>query len=372
MMSSQPLKRIYLDTNILYRWPNPPNNVGSLFDVANWVGTKLYIPKTVEDELEGQFVRSAHASWDALASDLTELTKLCYQIIDVDVQCTRPHDDALRAAFGTRSKQLKDHWKIENIPIHEVDLATMLEMAINRDAPFEEIEVKKSKHVVTGLQDAAILFAVAAHMTTADRDARCAFISNDGVFQKKGCLDFLEQADVKLEMFRSVDSLFRDLFDHVWTAVRTGWDVEMKQVEKSLNEQKDALQAQIAPLLDISKMGRSIWKTVIELKQFDIVQFTDVKTELPATDHRPPNAAEYKRPEGSRVQISARANANVIALTEDWNIFGLFGGYGKQEQGPARTIETNAYSESINVSIDGTVANGVVGDFKVTNADVVR
>lgn len=51
-MTEQPLKRIYFDTNILFHWPNLPNNVASLFGVANWVGADLYIPKTVEDELE--------------------------------------------------------------------------------------------------------------------------------------------------------------------------------------------------------------------------------------------------------------------------------------------------------------------------------
>ncbi len=110
-------------------------------------------------------------------------------------------------------------------------------MAINREAPFEEIETNKSKRVVTGLQDTAILFAIASHMKTANKDERCTLISNDGVFQKKGCRDFLKMADVQLEMFRSVDVLFRDLFDQVWAAVRTGWDEEMKQVETSLNQQ---------------------------------------------------------------------------------------------------------------------------------------
>jgi hypothetical protein len=173
------------------RWPNLPNNVASLFGVANWVGADLYIPKTVEDELEGQFVRGANAAWDAMASDLKELTKLCNQIIAVDVQGKRPHDDDLRAAFRTRSNQLKDRWRIEKISVHEVDLATLLEMAINRDAPFEEIEINKSKRVVTGLQDTAILFAIASHMKTADRDERCALISNDG---PEFVLDFIHYA----------------------------------------------------------------------------------------------------------------------------------------------------------------------------------
>jgi hypothetical protein len=371
-VSKQPLKRIYFDSNMLFRWPNLPNNVASLFGVANWVGADLYIPKTVEEELEGQFVRNANATWDAMASNLKELTKLCNQIINVDVQGNRPHEDDLRAAFRARSQQLKNYWRIQSVPVHEIDLATLLEMAINRDPPFEEIEISKTKHVVTGLQDTAILLAVAAHMKNADKDARCALISNDGVFQKQGCRDLLDAADVKLEMFRSVDALFKDLFDHVWAAIRSGWDAEMKQVETSLNEQKETLQAQIIPFLDISRLGGSLWKTTIELKQFDIVEFRDIKTELPPTDHRPPVTAAYQRPEGSKVQISARADANVVALTENWNFFGLFSGYGKKETEPTKTIETNEFSESLNVSIDGTVTNAVVGDFKVTAADVKR
>ena len=62
----------------------------------------------------------------------------------------------------------------------------------------------------------------------------------------------------------------------------------------------------------------------------------------------------------------------MVALTENWNLLGLFGSYGKQETEPTKTVETNAFSESINVSIDGTVSNGIVSDFKVTAADVGR
>jgi len=36
-MASQPLKRIYFDTNILYRWPHPPNDIYSIFGVAKWL-----------------------------------------------------------------------------------------------------------------------------------------------------------------------------------------------------------------------------------------------------------------------------------------------------------------------------------------------
>jgi hypothetical protein len=39
LMDSPPLKRIYFDTNILYRWPHPPNDIYSVFGVAKWLGT---------------------------------------------------------------------------------------------------------------------------------------------------------------------------------------------------------------------------------------------------------------------------------------------------------------------------------------------
>ena len=43
-MGSQPLKRIYFDTNVLYRWPHMPSDIPSMFGVVNWVNAELYMP----------------------------------------------------------------------------------------------------------------------------------------------------------------------------------------------------------------------------------------------------------------------------------------------------------------------------------------
>jgi hypothetical protein len=47
-MESQPLKRVYFDTNALYRWPNSANNLMLPFGVANWLKTELDFPKAVD------------------------------------------------------------------------------------------------------------------------------------------------------------------------------------------------------------------------------------------------------------------------------------------------------------------------------------
>src|SRR5580692_8628566 len=117
------------------------------------------MPKIVEDELEGQYVRSIEASYDKLNADVKELNKLCRNVMTPDISGSEPMHDQVREAFRVRSEQLKAHFKISTIPIHEMTLATLIQMAINRDEPFEQIEISKTKHVVVGLQDTAILFA---------------------------------------------------------------------------------------------------------------------------------------------------------------------------------------------------------------------
>lgn len=371
LVSKLPLKRIYFDTNILFRWPQIPSDIPSMLGVANWVGTELYMPKIVEDELEGQYVRAISASYDKLNSDLKELTKLCRDVMTHDISGTQPSDNQVRKAFRERSELLKAHFKISTIPIHEVDLETLLAMAINREQPFEEIELSKSKRVVVGLQDTAILFAVAKHMQTAGQGDRCAFISNDDIFHKEGAKELLKSAGVNLEMFRKTSDLFNDLFEHVIAAIRTEWDAEMNQIQSSLNEQRGQLTSEILNLVSLSDIGRGIWKRTIEIKGFNIKEFTMVKTEWPEPEYRPPHAEQYRRPEGSEVSISVRVSTASDVLAESLNFLGLFGG-GQWQEDPAKVIESLTVHDMLEVSLKGTVSGGKIGDFKVLSVEASR
>jgi len=342
-----------------------------MLGVANWVGTELYIPRIVEDELEGQCVRAISASYDKLNTDLKELNKLCRDVMTHDISGSRPSDDQVRKAFRERSELLKAHFRISTIPIHEVDLETLLKMAINREQPFEEIELSKSKRVVVGLQDTAILFAIAKHMQTAGEGDRCGFISNDDIFHKEGTKEFLKAAGVRLEMFRKTSDLFSDLFEHVMAAIRTEWDAEMNQIQNSLNEQKEQLTPEVLKLVSLLDIGRGIWKRTVEIRSFKINEFTMVKTELPEADYRPPHAEQYRRPEGSEISISARASATSDVLAESLNFLGLFGG-GEWQEDPAKVIERLTVKDLLEVSLKGTVSGGKIDDFKVVSVEASR
>ena len=79
--------------------------------------------------------------------------KLCRNVITPDITGSAPARDQAREAFRIRSGQLKTHFRISTIPIHEMSLETLLAMVINRDQPFEQIELSKIKHVIVVLQD---------------------------------------------------------------------------------------------------------------------------------------------------------------------------------------------------------------------------
>jgi hypothetical protein len=375
MTTTPPLKRIYFDTNILFRWPHIPNDLHAIFGVANWVGTELYMPIVVEQELEAQFVRAVQNVFDSFASNYKELTKLCRDVIKIDVDGSRPSDDELRTAFRDRSQQLKSHFGILNIPLTTVTAEVLIDMAISRNAPFEEYDLGKKKQVV-GLQDAAILFSIIEHMKTAEKGDRCALVSEDGIFHKAGTRQIMENYGVKLQLCKNARAVYDDLFDHVMDVLRAAWQAEMDQVQVSLNEQKDQLGGQIRSLLTASQVGQGIWKRAKEINTLTVTNFQFVRTELPESKNRPPQAATFTRPDGSAVSISARASTQIEAVVEtvDWlSISSLLGQIPPAvEPAPPPTTEDARFNEDFNVSLTGTVHNGIIGDFKVTAAERPR
>jgi hypothetical protein len=157
--------------------------------------------------------------------------------------------------------------------------------------------------------------------------------------------------------FKNARALFNDLYDHVWEAIRASWFAEMKQVESSLNEQKDQLADQIFSLFRSSEVGRKLWRRAKEIKSFRFSDFRFVQTELPEMQDRPPVAATYARPEGSPVSISARPSTQINAVVEtfNWLSLGFLIGQPRPSDEPVATAKTEdaQLHEDLNVSLTG-------------------
>jgi hypothetical protein len=147
----------------------------------------------------------------------------------------------------------------------------------------------------------------------------------------------------------------------------------MEQVEASLNAQKGNISQKIFAALQASEVGAASWKRAKEITGFSITEFLSILTELPELKHRPPSAETYKRPDGSPVKISAKAVSRTEAIVEAFNWSNLFAIPGMQPAiDTAAKMEEATFAETLNVSLTGTVQNGVIGDFQVTGVELYR
>jgi hypothetical protein len=373
-MSTTPLKRIYFDTNSIYRWPNPSRQVFQIFELARWLKAEIYFPKVVEDELEAQFVRNIAELLAAITSKIKDLKTICWNIINVGIDEPSVEEAGLRKDFQTRSQQLKDHFGISTLPLAAIDLPILIDMAINRHLPFEERTVGKDK-VVTGLQDAAIVFSVIDHVRGFPKNERCAFVSADDVFHKADMRKLFEHYDVNIELFKNTNSLFDDLWDHIWGEVKEGLNREAAQISELLENTKDNIAQQIQSLLKPTDISAGLFNQVVHINTVNIDRFGPAYPDIPPSENHPPTAP-YGRPEGAEVKISASAIVDVHATveTQTYSFFNsMFSDELSLEPPPPPTppkISTRKLSARLTLTLVGIAHNNVIEDLRVLEVTV--
>jgi hypothetical protein len=371
MANTSPLKRVYFDSNPLHNWPNGTNELWNALSAARWLGSELYFPETVEDELQAQFIRGVQNAYDAIDGQVKLLRKLCRSIIEPDVSGKEPAPEVLAGAFRERSNELKEHFKIGTVPLTKAPLSTVLTMAIERLAPFEEIRLDDKHRAVVGLQDTAILLSILGHMKSAAPGERCAFVTNDGVFSKTETRDLIESQGVKIEIFKTIRALWEDSFNHFWPEIREKWQEEEKYIESELNQRKDDLAKEIVALLNTSDLGEQLWIAAKVKKGFSVREFNMVSIELPDLAQRPPHAP-YHRVDGEKVKISARATVQMEAIVEKVNWLTVFGGFGSERIQEPPQFEQKILSETLNVSLLGEIVEGAIKKIEVTGVERSR
>jgi hypothetical protein len=370
-MAQLPPKRIYFDSNILHGWPRMAYSLPWTIGLAHWMKAELFIPQTVEDELEGQFVRGGGEAIRQVHSAFKKLQNHSREVIDFQFDMPDEDEDGFTQSFRKRSQATKDQYKIITVPQPELPTKLLLEMAIKREAPFEEKSIGDKKFV-TGLQDTAILFSILAHIKLVSPEDRCIFVSADGIFHSSELEPLLSGEAPKLEMYRSLNLLSEHLLEFVRGELRAEWDKESLDIEHALTTEKDAIAGQILPLLQLSDLGgRGTWKSVLHVTFMQIRDFRYVRTELPESGNIPP-WSHYKRHEGEIVKISAVGSIDFKALTKAIDFFSAMLSAGQDYVPEPPKIEETSFFQSFNLSITGTVHEGKIGDFKVVSVEAVK
>lgn len=358
--------RLYFDSNILRGWPNCSNEIWNILRLANWLKVKLFIPKIVEDELEAQFVRGVQALLDVLSSTVNQYRKLCRNIIQPDINGSAPTEKELQESFRIRSHEIKQHYSIATVPLTKLSLEVMVEMAIHRDPPFEQVQIDKNKNGVVGLQDAAILFSVMEHLPKTNE--RCILLTADKIFHHHETSSFIDQCGVSLERVRTAAELRDELSEHLYAAIREPWVKEHDAIEEDLNANKDELSRQLEELINTPGFDKDLWTRAKVREELRITEFRFIMTDLP--EQRPP-IGEYHREEGSKVPISARATAELDALVEPsfWDSVGMAFTGNQQITQTSSSLTDATLTEVLTVSLEGTVRNGRITDFIVTSVE---
>jgi len=367
LMASIPPKRIYFDSNMLHGWPRTAYKLSYFIGLAHWLKADLFIPETVEKELENQFVREGLEAIRGVNFAFKKLRNHAREVIDFQFEMPDEDADGFAKSFRRRSQEIKDFYKIANIPQPELSTQVLLEMAINRDPPFEEKTIG-DRRFVTGLQDTAILYSILAHLKSAAPDDRCVFLSADSIFRSPELAHILNEKAPKLEICKSLEEISDHLIEFVKGELRTEWDKESLQVEQDLTAQKDGISEQILPLLQLSDLGRGTWKTVVHVTFMEIREFRYVRTELPPTGSMPP-WSQYKRQDGESVKISATASFDFKALSKTIDFYTAMLGAGQDYVPPPPKIEETSFSQSMSLSITGTFKDGKIGKFKVVSVE---
>jgi hypothetical protein len=352
-------KRLYFDTNILWGWPHCSNEIWNLFSFAKWLKIELFIPKVVEDELEAQFIRGVWNIIDTVKLNLKQLDALCRGIVDNDITGNFYSESDLRKAFRHASNHIKQQYDISIVPLTKMPVADLLDMAINRIAPFEQVSIdKKTKTGVVGFQDAAILLSIMEHLPkTPDRFV---FITADTIFHHSDTQELLNASGIRLERCKSANGIWNELFDHVYESVRRSWTAEMAAIETSLNADKDRLATQIADALETSQHSHNLWTRAKAKGAIRIEKFDFVKIDMPAKV--PPRVETYHRPDENNVPISVRATAEMDTLVEP-----SFLDFGWSPE--TTSLQNATLTESLNVSLSTSVRDGVFSNFNVTGVE---
>lgn len=262
--------RIYFDSNILIaaNWPKPSAALERFLSLAQLLKVGVFLPKAVEDELEAHWSRMFDKTYINATKSLTELKKHAGQS-DLRADSMLPTKDAALAAYLESVKTVKEKWKIETVPLTSRPMGEFFRMAINDVPPFQEDDV--------GFQDTVILFSIIDHLVK-EAGNTAAFISKDGIFSNSIILDHTEAAKVSLQVYASLQEVYKELDSRLEDAIKRAWDKDRQRAEDALTEKLSDIQKFVAENLEISERDLGFGGRILAVRNVEVQRVRNVQT----------------------------------------------------------------------------------------------
>jgi len=231
-------KAIYLDTNILFQLGHGKvrEQFLELKEVSRNIKVDIFVPEIVFEERINQIKREILEAIEKLDS---ASRRLCRILGREPLKYENPPEDVDTWSKDNVTIFLKDAG-IKMIPTPEnLSLDTIIKMAIKKEPPFEEKEIKDKK-VLTGFNDTIILFTIIEHMK-ANAFPYAFIVSADKIFQDENVINRFKKSGLNISILEGVDDAKNKLNTQIEDALASIIAEKKKKIKDFLNTKSDEI-----------------------------------------------------------------------------------------------------------------------------------
>lgn len=220
------MQAYYFDTNILQQLIHGSSNVDFVKLRDSQKGQRnFFAPQVVYNELLQHQVKEAREQINLISSASRRLGRV---LVRDPIQYERIED--LEEIVGKAVQQFFEVTQIDIIPTPEIPLATLLDMAVRKEPPFEE---KKEK----GFRDAVIMFTILGHMETKSFKLGT-LITNDGIFTDAVIGNRFTDKGLNLTVAKTISEANQQLIEEIEKTVSTFVEGITKEIKQFLTDRK--------------------------------------------------------------------------------------------------------------------------------------
>jgi hypothetical protein len=229
--------RIYLDTNVLLKgWPDISVKLREMLALARATKISVVVPEAVEREVKAHWLRELQERLKELVKTERKFAATIEKIgLDSGPTTEEQCDfDSAGSKYDEVVEELKTEWGIVSAPLPSVTLDRLFQMAIDKEALFED--------AASGFQDTVILFSAIDDLMQFPGESGI-LVSEDKVFCQQGTQDLIARLSADSKVYKSVADTIALLKSNLDDYLRHEWDGDERLAVAEMWRQKEAIQA---------------------------------------------------------------------------------------------------------------------------------
>ena len=219
------------------------------------------MPEAVEEELEAHWNRLFDEKYAKAKNSFADLIRHASTKDRKFDDATVVNKDSALASYRKNVKLVKEQWKLKTVPLTLRPTGELFHKAIYDEPPFQKRDV--------GFQDTVIYLSVVDPLR--ENPSRVgAFISQDGIFSDAKILDNARAAGVLIEVYASVDEVYKELDNRLEAALKRAWDADRTRAEDVLANMLSEIQKFVSENIEISENDLDSITKFVRQKYFKI------------------------------------------------------------------------------------------------------